>query len=147
MGRELLATEPETFRDTVARIDAQLRPHTREWSLLDELNRAEHETRLGETAIAQPALFALQVGLAELWREWGVAPAAVIGHSVGEVAAAHIAGALTLEQAVRLVYERGRLMQRATGGGCMAQVDCCPSKRSNKPVPRSAGACRSRRSD
>ncbi len=122
MGRELLATEP-TFRETVARIDALLQTHTRDWSLLSELNRMESETRLGETAIAQPALFALQVGLAELWHEWGVAPAAVIGHSVGEVAAAYIARALTLDQAVRLVYERGRLMQRATGGGCMAQIE------------------------
>ncbi|MCU1501091.1 MAG: hypothetical protein JWM12_445, partial [Ilumatobacteraceae bacterium] len=121
MGRELLATEP-TFRDVVERCDELLRRQVG-WSLLEELGRSESDTRLGDTEIAQPALFALQVGVATLWRERGFTPYAVIGHSVGEVAAAHIAGSLSLEDAVQLIAHRGRLMQAATGNGKMASVE------------------------
>ncbi|MCA9960923.1 MAG: acyltransferase domain-containing protein, partial [Anaerolineales bacterium] len=93
MGRDLLATEP-VFRDTVTEIDALLRQYTTDWSLLTELT-AENG-RLDDTEIAQPAIFAVQVGLAALWRSWGMVPDAVVGHSVGEVAAAHVAGVLNL---------------------------------------------------
>src|SRR5581483_12208808 len=92
-------------------------------SLLAELTASEAASRLHETEIAQPAIFALQVALAALWRSWGIVPDAVVGHSVGEIAAAQVAGALTLEDAVRVVYHRGRLMQQATGRGKMAQVE------------------------
>ena len=71
------------------------------------------------TAIAQPCLFALQVALAELWASWGVRPEAVVGHSVGEVAAAYLAGVFSLEDAVRVIYHRGRCMERAPGRGRM----------------------------
>ncbi|MEP7121036.1 MAG: SDR family NAD(P)-dependent oxidoreductase [Byssovorax sp.] len=120
MGRQLLDEEP-VFRATIEAIDALLRGHVA-WSLLDELRAPDERSRLGETEIVQPALFALQVGLAALLRSWGVTPDAVVGHSVGEVAAAHVAGALSLEEAVRLVAWRGRIMQRATGLGKMAWV-------------------------
>ncbi|MEZ4644657.1 MAG: type I polyketide synthase [Chloroflexota bacterium] len=119
MGRDLLATEP-VFRDTVTEIDALLRQYTTDWSLLTELT-AENG-RLDDTEIAQPAIFAVQVGLAALWRSWGIVPDAVVGHSVGEVAAAHVAGVLNLLDAVRVIYHRGRLMQQATGLGKMAAV-------------------------
>jgi len=99
-----------------------LRPHAG-WSLLAELTAAEADSRLEETEIAQPAIFALQVALAAVWRSWGITPDAVVGHSVGEIAAAHLAGALTLDDAVRVVYHRSRLMQQATGLGQMAQVE------------------------
>src|SRR5205085_11989942 len=72
--------------------------------------------------------FALQLGLAALWRSWGVAPDAAVGHSVGEVAAACFAGALTLPDAVRVIYHRSRLMQRATGKGKMAAVALDPAE-------------------
>ena len=121
MGRELRAGEP-VFAAALEACDAALRPHV-SWSLLEELDRDESASRLGDTQIAQPALFALQVALAALWRSWGVEPDAVIGHSVGEIAAAHVAGALTLEAAARLVALRARIMQAATGLGRMAAVD------------------------
>ncbi len=121
MGRELLAQEP-VFRERIEACDALLRQHA-DWSLLAELARPEAESRLDETAIAQPAIFAIQVALAALWRAWGVVPGAVVGHSVGEIAAAHLAGVLSLEDAVRVVYHRARLMQQATGQGQMMTVD------------------------
>jgi acyl transferase domain-containing protein len=121
MGRQLLATSP-VFRDVVEQCDGLLRRHV-DWSLLDELGADEAASRLDQTEYAQPAIFALQVGLAAMWQTWGVVPDAVVGHSVGEVAAAHLAGALTLEDAVRVIALRGRFMQAATGTGTMASVE------------------------
>jgi acyl transferase domain-containing protein len=120
MGRELLAGEP-VFRELITECDALLRPLTK-YSLLDELAASETASRLDQTAIAQPAIFALQVGLAALWRSWGIRPDAVVGHSVGEIAALHVAGVLTLGDAIRVVARRGHIMQEATGLGQMAQV-------------------------
>ena len=98
------------------------------WSLLEELTANESQSRLDQTEIAQPAIFALQVGVAALWRSWGIVPDAVMGHSVGEVAAAHVAGALDLKQAIRLIFHRGRLLQRATGRGKMAAAALTPDE-------------------
>lgn len=120
IGQDLLRSEP-VFAEAIAACDAAMRPHA-PWRLLEELAASEDRTRLGETEIAQPLLFALQMGLAALWREWGVEPAAVIGHSHGEIAAAHSAGILDLETASRIAVARGRLMQRATGIGAMAAL-------------------------
>ncbi len=121
MGRDLAAREP-VFRAALERCDALLRPLSG-WSLLDELGRSEADSRINETEVAQPALVSLQIALSELWRSWGIIPDAVVGHSVGEVAAAQIAGVLSLEDAIHIVYQRGRLMQRATGHGKMASVE------------------------
>ena len=71
------------------------------------------------TAISQPCIFALQVALAELWASWGVRPEALVGHSVGEVAAAYLAGVFTLDDAVRIIYHRGRTMELAPERGRM----------------------------
>ena len=68
------------------------------------------------------AIFALQVALAALWRSWGVEPAAVLGHSAGEMAASYIAGALSLEDAVRVTFHRSRLQNRTSGQGAMLAV-------------------------
>jgi amino acid adenylation domain-containing protein/non-ribosomal peptide synthase protein (TIGR01720 family) len=120
MGRQLLTSEP-IFKETIERCSELLSRYT-DWSLLAELSADETTSRLDQTEVAQPALFAIEVALARVWHSWGIMPDAVIGHSVGEIAAAHIAGILTLEDAIKIVYHRGRLMQNATGQGKMAVV-------------------------
>jgi acyl transferase domain-containing protein/acyl carrier protein len=122
MGRELLKTEP-VFRDAIERCDRAMRPYG-DWSMLKELEAAAaSQSRLSEIDILQPALFAIQVALAALWRSWGIEPHAVVGHSMGEVAAAHVAGALSLDDAVRVICSRSRLVKPAIGRGAMAAVD------------------------
>ncbi len=121
MGRELLEREP-VFQAALQQCDAVFYDYAG-WSLLQELTVDEAASRLQETAIAQPVLFALQVALAALWQFWGVVPDAVVGHSLGEVAAAYIAGALSLPDAVLVIFHRSRLLQRLTGKGKMATVD------------------------
>ncbi|MFF7725017.1 type I polyketide synthase [Streptomyces sp. NPDC008001] len=97
-------------------------------SLLDELLAAPGSPAAdplgdtGSTDTAQPALFALQCALTRLWQDAGITPAAVTGHSVGEYAALFAAGALTLEDGLRLTAERGRLMQKLCAPGAMAAV-------------------------
>lgn len=120
VGRALLETEP-VFRQTIEACDRML-VRDAGWSLLDELTKDESASRLGETEYAQPVLFALQAGLVALWRSWGITPDAVVGHSMGEITAAHVAGVLPLEEALRVVVLRGRLVQRVAGGGKTAAV-------------------------
>jgi acyl transferase domain-containing protein len=120
MGRQLLAEEP-VFRAKLEQCSELLRRYV-SWTLLDELQAPEERSRLAETKVVQPALFAIQVALVKLLKSWGVPADAVIGHSVGEVAAAHVAGVLSLDEAARLVAWRGRIMQKASGFGKMAWV-------------------------
>ncbi len=126
VGRQLLAQEP-VFRASMEACDAVLR-QLAGWSLLEELQREESHSRLEDAEIAQPAFCAMQISLAALWQSWGIVPEAVIGHSVGEVAAAHVAGALTLAEALTVVHHRGRLLQRETGRGKMAAVELSPEE-------------------
>ncbi|MGO9463278.1 MAG: SDR family NAD(P)-dependent oxidoreductase [Isosphaeraceae bacterium] len=119
MGRQLLEEEP-VFRDVIIRCDELIAGLGSRWSLLRELSADESESRIGETAIAQPAIFAIQAALAALWQSWGITPDAVVGHSVGEVAAAYVAGALELEDAVAVIYHRGRSMDSAAGRRMLA---------------------------
>ncbi|MFD0313329.1 SDR family NAD(P)-dependent oxidoreductase [Streptomyces flavalbus] len=109
------------FRAVVERADALLRRHT-DWSLLDQLTADQDRSRLADTAVGQPALVAVQIALATLWRSWGVEPAAVVGHSVGEIAAAHVSGALSLEDALVVALHRGTALHSASGKGRMAVV-------------------------
>jgi acyl transferase domain-containing protein/NADPH:quinone reductase-like Zn-dependent oxidoreductase/NAD(P)-dependent dehydrogenase (short-subunit alcohol dehydrogenase family)/SAM-dependent methyltransferase/acyl carrier protein len=120
MGRQLLKNE-RVFREAILECGRVLERYA-DWSLLKELTADEASSRLQQTAIAQPALFSLQVALAALWRSWGVEPDAVVGHSVGEVAAAHVAGALSLDDAVRVIFHRGRCMDFAGAKGKMLAV-------------------------
>jgi acyl transferase domain-containing protein/NADPH:quinone reductase-like Zn-dependent oxidoreductase/thioesterase domain-containing protein/acyl carrier protein len=120
MGRELLDNEP-VFRDALKRCDALFEPIAG-WSLVKEMCSDESVSRMHHTSVAQPAIFALQVALAELWKSWGVVPFAVVGHSVGEVAAAHVAGALSLETAVALIARRGRCLEEYALPGRMLAV-------------------------
>jgi myxalamid-type polyketide synthase MxaE and MxaD len=120
MGRQLLEHQA-VFRESVERFDLAFRPVSG-WSVLDELVASETDSRLRRTDVAQPALFALQVALAAPgWIPYAPHSAAV-GHSSGELAAAYVAGVYSLEDAARIVYHRGRLMQSQHGRGRIAAV-------------------------
>ncbi len=120
MGVSLFAREP-VFRTAIEECEECIRRWAG-WSLIEQLSAPEAQSKLGDTEYAQPAIFAIELALARLLASWGIKPAAVIGHSAGEVAAAHIAGVLTMNEATRVVVNRGRLMQAATGQGKMAAV-------------------------
>lgn len=120
MGRQLLEQEP-VFRHAIERCEQALRPFVN-WSLLGQLTASEVDSRLEEIDVVQPVLFAIQIALAELWRSWGVQPDAVVGHSMGEIAAAQVAGALSLEDAARIICTRSKLMRSVSGKGAMAVV-------------------------
>lgn len=120
MGRDLLAHEP-VFRHSIERTAAELAQYT-SWSLLEAFSVSEEEACMENAEIAEPANFAIQVALAELWRSWGIHPAAIVGHSTGEFAAHYLAGSLSFQDAVRLVYHHSRLMQRLSGTGRMLAV-------------------------
>ncbi len=122
MGRTLLQHDA-AFAEAIERCDLAMRPHG-DWSLLAELSATDPaRSRLTEIDVLQPALFAIQVALAALWRSRGIVPHAVVGHSMGEVAAAHVAGALSLEDAARVICSRSLLVKPAIGRGAMAAVD------------------------
>src|SRR5262249_19260267 len=108
--------------DAIGRCAAAIANYV-EWSLIDELEGSTEKSRLDDVDVVQPAIFAIQVGLADLWRSWGIKPDAVVGHSMGEVAAAHVAGALSREDAARIICRRSLLVRRASGRGAMAVVE------------------------
>ena len=127
MGRELMQHEP-VFKRMIEACDKAMRPWAK-FSLMDELNRPETESKMQRTEISQPAIFAMQMALAALWQSWGIQPAAVVGHSVGEVAAACVAGILTLDQAAKIIVLRGRFMDEcAAAGGTMLAVGMSPDE-------------------
>ncbi len=121
MGQELYATEP-VFREALEAAARALAPHV-DGDPLAELLAPPDRSRLEEIDVVQPLLFALQVALAALWRSWGVEPAAVIGHSLGEVAAVVVAGALSLEDGAQIICHRSQLMRMTSGGGAMLAVE------------------------
>src|SRR5581483_3357850 len=110
MGRRLFDTHP-AFRSALVRCEELLRPHLDRPLLSVMFPSPGDEHLLDQTIYTQPALFSLEVALCELWRSWGVEPAAVMGHSLGEDAAACVAGVFPLEQGLALIAARGRLMQ------------------------------------
>jgi amino acid adenylation domain-containing protein len=120
MGRRLFAASP-VFRGVIERCDEEF-ARLGSWSLVEELLRDESTSRMKETRIAQPSIFAIQTGLAAVWEHWGIRPAACVGHSVGEIAAAHVAGALSFEDACLVAYHRGRTMDLASSHGAMIAV-------------------------
>jgi myxalamid-type polyketide synthase MxaE and MxaD len=124
MGRELLKQEP-VFYKAIERIDRLIREKF-SWSLIDELDAEKTVSRLNEIDVVQPALFAIQVALAELWQSWGIKPDAVVGHSMGEVASAYIAGILSLEDAIKIVCSRSELLKQLRGKGSMMVTELSP---------------------
>ncbi|NLT70348.1 MAG: SDR family NAD(P)-dependent oxidoreductase, partial [Verrucomicrobiaceae bacterium] len=126
MGQELIQREP-VFRRVLEEMDAHLKPLAG-WSLIEEMTRDEANSQINRTNIAQPAIFGLQIALTELWKSWGIVPSKVVGHSVGEVAAAYVAGAYTMEDAVTIIYHRSRLQDMTGGKGRMVAVGLSQSE-------------------
>lgn len=121
MGRQLSREEP-AFRDALVACDQAIRKEAG-YSILEELDKPEESTRFSDIDVLQPLLFAIEVALAALWRSWGIEPAAVVGHSMGEVAAAFVAGALSIEHAAMIICRRSRLLRGLSGQGAMALVE------------------------
>ncbi len=124
MGRAFYESEPR-FRETIDRCSGLLLPHLglRLTEVLYPAEGADLEAaadQLKHTVLAQPAIFVIEYALADLWRHWGLAPAAMIGHSVGEFVAACHAGVFSLEDGLRLLAARGRLMGELPGGGMLS---------------------------
>ena len=125
MAAGLYRHEP-TFRDELDRCADLLTPHLgldlRRILYPSAAGAADAGRKLDQTALAQPALFAIELALARLWLEWGVRPRAMIGHSIGEYVAACLSGVFGVEDALKLVAARGRLMQELPGGAMLAVV-------------------------
>jgi acyl transferase domain-containing protein/NADPH:quinone reductase-like Zn-dependent oxidoreductase/NADP-dependent 3-hydroxy acid dehydrogenase YdfG/acyl carrier protein len=120
MAMELLESSP-FFAEQMRACEEALAPHV-DWSLEAVLRGAEGEPGLERVEVVQPALFAVMVSLAQMWRQMGAQPDAVIGHSQGEIAAAHIAGALSLDDAARVVALRAKALGELAGKGGMLSV-------------------------
>jgi acyl transferase domain-containing protein/acyl carrier protein len=124
MGRQLYETQP-TFRHELERCHEILQPIL-DWPLLSilypERKSAIDKSEIDETTYTQPALFALEYALAQLWHSWGIEPDGVMGHSVGEYVAACVAGVFSLEDALKLIAARGRLMGALPQDGAMVSL-------------------------
>ncbi len=120
MGQALYAQEP-VFRDTVDEID-RLFTAVAGYSILEEMMKDEDSSRMADTLISAPANFTLQVALTELLKSQGVKPSAVIGHSLGEISSAYVAGAVDLNDAVKIIYYRTKIIKKIAGTGGMLAV-------------------------
>ncbi|WP_017576355.1 type I polyketide synthase [Nocardiopsis kunsanensis] len=118
--RGLLDGSPR-FATHIDECEKALAPYV-DWSLTEVVRGGPHAPDPARIDVVQPALFAVMVALARLWEDHGLTPSAVVGHSQGEIAAAHIAGALTLDEAARIVVRRGQLFRRISGAGGMAAI-------------------------
>jgi len=125
MGRELFAKEP-VCAQTLDEVEAIFQPLSG-WSLKEAMLADEADSPMMRTEVAQPANLVIQVALTRLWQAWGVEPAAVIGHSVGEVVSAYVAGVYTLEEAVLVSYHRSRLQAKEANKGAMLAVGLAES--------------------
>ncbi|NJM17636.1 MAG: acyltransferase domain-containing protein [Richelia sp. SM1_7_0] len=123
MGKELYATE-SVFRKHIEHCSSILIPYLgldlRSLIYPSELERVSAAEKLKQTYFAQPALFVIEYALAQLWMSWGISPQATIGHSIGEYVAATLAGVFSLEDALVVVANRGKLMQQLPGGAMLS---------------------------
>jgi acyl transferase domain-containing protein/acyl carrier protein len=120
MGKSLYQSEP-VFKAEIDRCDKALLAYT-QWSLVDALFYAENIEKIHDTNIAQPGIFAIQIALAAQLKSWGIEPDVVVGHSAGEVGAAYIAGALSFDDAIKVIYYRSQLQHTTEGMGKMLAV-------------------------
>ena len=116
MGRQLIE-HCQLFKEILERCDATLQrlPDSPEWSCVDELCKSAQDSRLSQSRFSQPLCAALQLGIVELLRAWGISPSAVVGHSSGEIVAAYCAGVLSFENAMICAYYRGLYMSKGVG--------------------------------
>ncbi len=134
MGRGLAAEWPvfrRTLDEAVTALDVHLDQPLRPIMWGDRTAAG----LLDQTGYCQPALFALEVALAALWRSWGVHPDVMLGHSVGELVAAHVAGVFSLDDAARLVVARARLMQALPAGGAMVSIAASAARVADAVAP------------
>ena len=120
MGKQLFDQEP-VFRTTIETCHSLIKSKVG-WSLIDVLYDKSFENLIQETAYCQPAIFSFQVALCTLLKSWGIEPSAVIGFSMGEMAASHIAGFLTLEYALDTLLNSSKILQSIAGSGSMVAV-------------------------
>ena len=139
MGRELMRTEP-AFRAKIEACDAAIRRHGG-WSLIEELSSDVVGPRSSEVDRIQPATFAVQVALAALLESWGVLPGTVVGHSLGEIGAAHLAGILDLDDAARVICHYSRLQATTAGNGGMAIVGLSVAQAERRIAGRTDRVC------
>ncbi|KAJ8010855.1 hypothetical protein DPEC_G00079460 [Dallia pectoralis] len=114
MCRQLLKHEP-MFREKIREVEVFFQKFN-SMSIIDRLESDSESEDFSKPDVVQPLLFAIQVGIASLFKHWGIKPDAILGHSVGEVAAAHCSGLLSLEDAVKVIYFRSTLQCQVTGG-------------------------------
>ncbi len=128
MGRELMEDQP-VFREVLQSFDRAIQTLT-DWSILEQitLEPEDPDYRMDEIGVIQPVLLAIEIALAELWRSWGFEPDAVIGHSLGEVGAAYLVGALDIQEIAQVICLRSQLLQRIRGLGGMVLVGLSASK-------------------
>ena len=122
MGRQLIE-QSQLFRKTLQRCDASLQrlPDSPDWSCVDELCKSPEDSRLSQSRFSQPICAALQLGIVELFRAWGITPTAVVGHSSGEIVAAYCAGVLSFESTIICAYYRGLYMSKGVGAAASAR--------------------------
>ena len=140
MGRELYETQP-VFRKALERC-SNLLESVLDVPLLDVIySSSPDDSLLHQTAYTQPALFAFEYALAKMWESWGIRPVLVMGHSIGEYVAACIAGLFSLEDGLKLIAERGRLIQSLPENGAMAAIFTDPSRIQNYLASHSKSVC------
>ena len=132
MAANLYQGEP-VFRDAVDRCAGLLESHL-DFDIREVLLSRDSGALINETRLAQPALFVVEYAFAQLWQSWGLRPSAMLGHSIGELVAAHIAGVMSLEDALAVVAARGRLMQ-ALPAGSMAAVHLGATELQSRLLP------------